>query len=64
MQKEIPVILSEIRKRPPEKPLNLGELIVLRDIPYQDLKNDVSALQLMIKYCQNRKQRMNKAIHT
>ena len=55
MQKEIPVILSEIRKRPPEKPLNLGELIVLRDIPYQDLKNDVSALQLMIKYCQNRK---------
>jgi len=54
MNKETSQFLNDLRKRPPEKPLSFGELISLRELGYINLKSDVNALELMLKYCQNR----------
>ena len=55
---EKPGFLQEIKKRPHDKPLNLGELSSLREIGYKWLKEDTRALELLIEFCKHRKFRL------
>lgn len=55
MNKEITQFLNDLRKRPSDKPLSFSELISLRELGYIPLKNDINALELLLKYCQNPK---------
>lgn len=41
-------IIVELRKRPPEKPLSLSELAMLREIQYIFLKKEKTAMELLI----------------
>ena len=52
--KDVPQILSEIKKQPPDRQLTLGDLSNFKEIEYRYLKDNVPALELMIKYCKNR----------
>jgi hypothetical protein len=55
MNKEASQFLADLRKRPADKGLTFGELISLRELGYINLKSDVNALELMLKYCQTSK---------
>ena len=55
MNKEVSQFLSDLRKRPIDKALTFGELISLRELGYTNLKIDMNAMELMLKYCQTPK---------
>jgi hypothetical protein len=59
MDKEKPAFLNELRKRPADKPLTLGELSSLRELGYKYLKEDTNALDLLIQYCKHRKNELS-----
>lgn len=47
--------LHDLSKRPLDKPLSLNEFSSLREITYKDFKEEPAALELLIKYCKDRK---------
>ncbi len=47
--------LQDLNKRPADKPLSLNEFSSLREISYKEFKEEPAALELLIKYCKDRK---------